>query len=613
MEEKETSKDRAIEVEDLNAGQPSKVEDTMASTESLLRENSRLTELVERLRGKVKSLQSYAEDLRKQLEDARALHTKETATVATETDIQGSAGQPLSTGQGESSAWETDDPSALVAQVTLAAAQETEKQFLDSMDYEASTGLYYHSQSGLYYDAERRLYYDGAKGVYYEYNYETGDYQVHSTTSNAGHEKEPEKAQVKKRRRPSTFAKKSNKKNKADHGDSASDMAEDKIDPAEEVANVVPKDENDVSSDSSSEEEGEINDEDIDEDIESEENNDEDHEGDEWTCAPCVRVMVLAPSDQAGSLFLVTCTGGSLGRNSASDVHLHWEEACSQHHARMDYHGGQLYRLTDLDSTNGTYVNGRRLSKQNQKPRESGEDPSSPEPDTSSSSAVIVASAALNNVDQSRKEKPPCANPIDIGHGSVIRIGNTRLLCHVHPNTETCMECEPGVVARASTQTTVVTVNREEQRKSVNARLRKKYALSAFNGHSDSAQSKDKEYRDRAHERRKKVGSTNPHEKTQTADVTVAIDKTNKGFAMLAKMGWRQGDGLGKDGHGRAEPIHVEQRAERAGLGSSAMPKKTSISEDKKAEMWLKTRDRFNEIAAADGSVVQRCPTNDDK
>ena len=42
----------------------------------------------------------------------------------------------------------------------------------------------------------------------------------------------------------------------------------------------------------------------------------------------------------------------------------------------------------------------------------------------------------------------------------------------------------------------------------------------------------------------------------------------NKGFRMLEKMGW-EGGGLGRAQGGIQEPIHVEQRAKQAGLGTN--------------------------------------------
>lgn len=41
------------------------------------------------------------------------------------------------------------------------------------------------------------------------------------------------------------------------------------------------------------------------------------------------------------------------------------------------------------------------------------------------------------------------------------------------------------------------------------------------------------------------------------------------GNQLLAKMGWKTGEGLGLAGEGWAEPIKVQQFESRAGLGAS--------------------------------------------
>ena len=43
----------------------------------------------------------------------------------------------------------------------------------------------------------------------------------------------------------------------------------------------------------------------------------------------------------------------------------------------------------------------------------------------------------------------------------------------------------------------------------------------------------------------------------EVVTVETKINSSNKGFAMLAKMGWTEGTGLGTDGTGRVEPMYV--------------------------------------------------------
>lgn len=60
---------------------------------------------------------------------------------------------------------------------------------------------------------------------------------------------------------------------------------------------------------------------------------------------------------------------------------------------------------------------------------------------------------------------------------------------------------------------------------------------------------------DRAEQRRKDVGSTNPYEKTVVASVDTSIAPENKGFKMLAKLGWSKGQSLGANKTGILEPV----------------------------------------------------------
>ncbi|KAG0475291.1 hypothetical protein HPP92_014977 [Vanilla planifolia] len=46
-----------------------------------------------------------------------------------------------------------------------------------------------------------------------------------------------------------------------------------------------------------------------------------------------------------------------------------------------------------------------------------------------------------------------------------------------------------------------------------------------------------------------------------------AIPETNLGFRMLRQMGYKPGTALGKEGIGRREPVGLEIRRSRAGIG----------------------------------------------
>ncbi|CAL4070685.1 unnamed protein product, partial [Meganyctiphanes norvegica] len=142
-----------------------------------------------------------------------------------------------------------------------------------------------------------------------------------------------------------------------------------------------------------------------------------------------------------------------------------------------------------------------------------------------------------------------------MGHGWLLRLGQVTLKCHIHPGSLTCNECEPGLVAQGSSNKKEGSgyksvKSREKARKKEMKALRKKYALS-WAGEPPPLSA---EYNDRAGNRRLVVGSDNPYEKTEVASSDVAIPKKNKGFKMLEKMGWTEGEGLGKTTTGLIEP-----------------------------------------------------------
>jgi len=54
---------------------------------------------------------------------------------------------------------------------------------------------------------------------------------------------------------------------------------------------------------------------------------------------------------------------------------------------------------------------------------------------------------------------------------------------------------------------------------------------------------------------------------TREEGLQKAIDSSNKGFALLKKMGYKEGESLGKSNTGRLEPIPIEVRNDRSGIG----------------------------------------------
>ena len=63
----------------------------------------------------------------------------------------------------ENRSTEKDFASELVKDVTAAASEIAREQYLATMVYEKTSGLYYDYKTGFYFDAERSLFYDGSR------------------------------------------------------------------------------------------------------------------------------------------------------------------------------------------------------------------------------------------------------------------------------------------------------------------------------------------------------------------------------------------------------------------------------------------------------------------
>jgi hypothetical protein len=69
---------------------------------------------------------------------------------------------------------------------------------------------------------------------------------------------------------------------------------------------------------------------------------------------------VLAPSGRV-TFELDSAARMTIGRRDANDITIGWDSAVSRHHAELECVAGSWF-VTDLDSANGTFVNGARVA-----------------------------------------------------------------------------------------------------------------------------------------------------------------------------------------------------------------------------------------------------------
>ncbi|CAG2176321.1 unnamed protein product [Oppiella nova] len=238
---------------------------------------------------------------------------------------------------------------------------------------------------------------------------------------------------------------------------------------------------------------------------------------------PLMRMIVKQSSSlEIGSLLqVVSCMGAKVGNDSSCDVWI-TDESVSRSHAEIRYdYNDNNYMIKDLNSTNGTFINGNKIE---------------------SNCSTIVS------------------------HSSEISFGKCVLLVHIHNGKDvTCDRCEPGLVianlksSHQNSSNLYEQSDKEKDRKKQLKSLKKKYGLKD----NDFCEPKvpiitNSNYKDRAERRRVEKGSDNPYEKT-AAGTTLdsALSKSNKGFQMLEKMGWTSGQALGKHENGITEPVNV--------------------------------------------------------
>lgn len=544
-----------------------------------------------------------------QYTEAPTFNSKEQSQVesdpCTSTDVTGNVtcGQEdhfISDSQEPESALATEGASSegsSLAESLRAAAEAAVSQ--TGFSYDENTGLYFDHSTGFYYDSENQLYYDPSTGIYYYCDVESGRYQFHSRVDLQPYQtttKQSKDKKMKKKRKDPDCSSTNEEKDLNSENQKASRVDYLNCSEGENCANVKKKvkidsiespvnenisnpasfkDEKLIESDSELEE-GEITDSQsegsYDGDVASEDSRAAEETGDEdeekiWP--PCIRVIVIrSPVLQTGSLFIITAVNpATIGREKDMEHTLRIPEVgVSKFHAEIYFdHELQSYVLVDQGSQNGTIVNGKQIL----------------------------------------QPKTKC-DPYVLEHGDEVKIGETVLSFHIHPGSDTCDGCEPGQVRahlrldRKDEPFVGPALSKEEkelERRKELKKIRVKYGLQNTD-YEDEKTLKNPKYKDRAGKRREQVGSEGTFQRDDApASVHSEITDSNKGRKMLEKMGWKQGEGLGKDGGGMKTPIQLQLRRTHAGLGTG----KASSIEDipllqsKNKKNWDKARERFAE------------------
>ncbi|XP_022056058.1 angiogenic factor with G patch and FHA domains 1 isoform X2 [Acanthochromis polyacanthus] len=286
---------------------------------------------------------------------------------------------------------------------------------------------------------------------------------------------------------------------------------------------------------------------------------------------PCVRVTVVrSPVLQVGTLFIITADSpATIGREKDMDHAIRITEmGVSKFHAEVYFdQEQQSYMLVDQGSQNGTVINGNRIL----------------------------------------QPKTKC-EPHALMHGDEVKMGETVLSFHIHSGTDTCDGCEPGqVMAHLSkyrreenTGPALTKEDKESLRQKELKQMKAKYGLQTS---EETKALKNPKYKDRAESRRQTVGSEGVFQRDDApASVHEEISEVNKGRKMLEKMGWKKGEGLGKEGTGMKAPIELKIRKSQSGLGAGTAMSldDMSMARSKSQKNWEKARERFADSCQPD-------------
>ncbi|XP_068576726.1 angiogenic factor with G patch and FHA domains 1 [Cebidichthys violaceus] len=543
-----------------------------------------------------------------------------------------------------------------IADMLRATAEEAMTQ--TGFVFDETTGMYYDHSTCFYYDSASQLYYDANTGIYYYFDAESGRYQFHSRievaavqtavepcqdkstgekksrklkkgSKKTSHQDDkelifdevkledeetewverqstkrtttlkrksrspdvaPRRKHSSKRREESVKTSSKRKKQKTDSHDDDKNRSRRKRKKSKSKKTKKKKSpaQSDGSEGNSEPEEGEITESEREEwestpsvsssssssskESPESEMETQSHEGkDIWP--PCVRVTVVrSPVLQVGTLFIITADSpATIGREKNMDHAVRIPEmGVSKFHAEVYFdQEQQSYMLVDQGSQNGTVINGNRIL----------------------------------------QPKTKC-EPHALMHGDEVKMGETVLSFHIHSGTDTCDGCEPGqVMAHLSKhrreETTGPALTKEDKealRQKELKQMKAKYGLQSSE-YEEAKALRNPRYQDRAQSRRQTVGSEGVFQRDDApASVHQEISEVNKGRKMLEKMGWKKGEGLGKEGTGMKDPIQLKIRKSQSGLGAGAAVSLdcASVTKSKSQKNWEKARERFADSCQPD-------------
>uniref|UniRef100_A0A3B5ABP5 Angiogenic factor with G-patch and FHA domains 1 n=1 Tax=Stegastes partitus TaxID=144197 RepID=A0A3B5ABP5_9TELE len=494
---------------------------------------------------------------------AAAVDTTDCSQTAEVSTPDEAAAEDVS-GQTDNSVTEGDGGS--IADMLRATAEEAMTQ--TGFVFDETTGMYYDHSTGFYYDSASQLYYDANTGIYYYYDADSGRYQFHSRIEVPAAQTSAEPCQEKNAAEKKSKKSKKGVKKTSHQDEWEKSRKKSKPEKRKKKKKLAQSDESEGNSEP---EEGEI--------TESEKEESESFlifysfvaVKDIWP--PCVRVTVVrSPVLQVGTLFIITADSpATIGREKDMDHAIRIAEmGVSKFHAEVYFdQEQQSYVLVDQGSQNGTVINGNRIL----------------------------------------QPKTKC-EPHALMHGDEVKMGETVLSFHIHSGTDTCDGCEPGqVMAHLSKhrreETTGPALTKEDKellRQKELKQMKAKYGLQTGE-YEETKALKNPKYKDRAESRRQTVGSEGVFQRDDApASVHEEISEVNKGRKMLEKMGWKKGEGLGKEGKGMKAPIELKIRKSQSGLGAGAAMSvdDMSVTRSKSQKNWEKARERFADSCQPD-------------